>query len=405
MPFLVDSLTMELSRQLRDVHLVIHPLFDVVRDITGALQSVDPVADGALEPRRARPCASRGCTSRSTGSPTATTPRRSSRTSSGCCATSARPSRTGTRCTPRSRTSCASCRPTRRRSTPTRCARPASCCEWLADDHFTFLGYREYQLERRRRRRVPPRRPRHRPRHPARRPGHVRVVRPAAARPSGQGPREDPAGADQGQLARDRAPPGVPRLRRRQDVRERRGRRRAPLPRPVLQRGLHRVADPDPAAAREGRRGAQAQRLRPAQPRRQGADGHPRDLPARRAVPHAGRRAGADGRGGDARAASAARCGCSSAATPTAATSRCSSTCRATATTPPSASGSRRSSRSAWAASRSSSPCRSTSRRPPACTSSCTRPRATTIPDVDTADLERRLTEASRSWRDDFMPP
>ncbi len=26
MPFLVDSLTMELSRQLRDVHLVIHPL-------------------------------------------------------------------------------------------------------------------------------------------------------------------------------------------------------------------------------------------------------------------------------------------------------------------------------------------------------------------------------------------
>src|SRR3954464_9887185 len=38
MPFLVDSLTMELSRQLHDVHLVIHPLFDVVRDITGTLQ-------------------------------------------------------------------------------------------------------------------------------------------------------------------------------------------------------------------------------------------------------------------------------------------------------------------------------------------------------------------------------
>ncbi len=29
MPFLVDSLTMELSRQKRDVHLVIHPSFDV----------------------------------------------------------------------------------------------------------------------------------------------------------------------------------------------------------------------------------------------------------------------------------------------------------------------------------------------------------------------------------------
>ncbi|MDH2414414.1 NAD-glutamate dehydrogenase [Nocardioides sp. CER19] len=50
MPFLVDSLTMELSRQLRDVHVVIHPGFDVVRDITGALQSMAVVADGALEP-------------------------------------------------------------------------------------------------------------------------------------------------------------------------------------------------------------------------------------------------------------------------------------------------------------------------------------------------------------------
>ncbi|MBB3041273.1 NAD-glutamate dehydrogenase domain-containing protein [Nocardioides soli] len=47
MPFLVDSLTMELSRQLHDVHLVIHPVFDVVRDITGSLQSVRPVGEGA----------------------------------------------------------------------------------------------------------------------------------------------------------------------------------------------------------------------------------------------------------------------------------------------------------------------------------------------------------------------
>lgn len=46
MPFLVDSLTMELSRQLRDVHVVIHPLLDVSRDIAGAVQEVRPVADG-----------------------------------------------------------------------------------------------------------------------------------------------------------------------------------------------------------------------------------------------------------------------------------------------------------------------------------------------------------------------
>ncbi len=50
MPFLVDSLTMELSRQLRGVHVVIHPNFDVVRDIPGALQSVTPVEDGASLP-------------------------------------------------------------------------------------------------------------------------------------------------------------------------------------------------------------------------------------------------------------------------------------------------------------------------------------------------------------------
>lgn len=49
MPFLVDSLTMELSRQLHEVHLVIHPLFDVVRDITGALQEVRSVAIGDAE--------------------------------------------------------------------------------------------------------------------------------------------------------------------------------------------------------------------------------------------------------------------------------------------------------------------------------------------------------------------
>ena len=49
MPFLVDSLTMELTRQLRDVHAVIHPQFDVIRDITGALQAVAPVADGSIE--------------------------------------------------------------------------------------------------------------------------------------------------------------------------------------------------------------------------------------------------------------------------------------------------------------------------------------------------------------------
>ena len=73
----------------------------------------------------------------------------------------------------------------------------------------------------------------------------------AAAAGAGQGPREDAAGAHQGQLQGHRAPAGLPRLRRRQDVRrERRGRRRAALPRPVLLGRLHRVADPHPGDPR-----------------------------------------------------------------------------------------------------------------------------------------------------------
>ena len=81
------------------------------------------------------------------------------------------------------------------------------------------------------------------------------------------------AGADQGQLALHRAPPGLPRLRRRQDVRRRRrGRRRAPLPRAVLLRGLHRVASPRiPVLREQGRaRCWTAPGFAPRQPRRQG---------------------------------------------------------------------------------------------------------------------------------------
>ena len=45
MPYLVDSVTMALSRQRHDVHLVVHPTFDVVRDLSGGLVEVFPVPD------------------------------------------------------------------------------------------------------------------------------------------------------------------------------------------------------------------------------------------------------------------------------------------------------------------------------------------------------------------------
>ena len=136
---------------------------------------------------------------------------------------------------------------------------------------------------------------RHRVRHPALRPGHVRVLRQAAAAGAGEGTGEDPAGAGQGQLQGDRAPAGLPRLRRGQDVRrERRGGRRASLPGAVLQRGLHRVADPHPGHPGQGQAGHRTGGLRAAEPQRQGADGRARDLPARRALPDPGRRAEPD---------------------------------------------------------------------------------------------------------------
>ncbi|WP_240770343.1 NAD-glutamate dehydrogenase [Nocardioides sp. GY 10127] len=50
MPFLVDSVTMELSRRLHDVHLVVHPHFDVRRDESGALLEVRPVTDSGSSP-------------------------------------------------------------------------------------------------------------------------------------------------------------------------------------------------------------------------------------------------------------------------------------------------------------------------------------------------------------------
>ncbi len=69
MPFLVDSVTTELSRQERGIHLVVHPQVVVRRDVTGKLlevldTSADPVVvvraparqhGRVVDPRRDRP--------------------------------------------------------------------------------------------------------------------------------------------------------------------------------------------------------------------------------------------------------------------------------------------------------------------------------------------------------------
>jgi glutamate dehydrogenase len=50
MSFLVNSLTMELARQHRDAHLVLHPTLDVERDGSGRLLALHQVASGSATP-------------------------------------------------------------------------------------------------------------------------------------------------------------------------------------------------------------------------------------------------------------------------------------------------------------------------------------------------------------------
>ncbi len=73
MPFLVDSVTNELSRQSRGIHVVIHPQVVVRRDLTGKLIEVL----GHRQPRpptcRTTRSPSPGSTSRSTARPTGPT--------------------------------------------------------------------------------------------------------------------------------------------------------------------------------------------------------------------------------------------------------------------------------------------------------------------------------------------
>ena len=91
---------------------------------------------------------------------------------------------------------------------------------------------------------------------------------------------------DQGQLRLSRPPARVPGLHRRQEVlRGRSGDRRAPLPRPVHDARVQGEPAVDPDHPRQGRRGAGAGRVPAGQPRPQGAARDPRVIHARLAVP------------------------------------------------------------------------------------------------------------------------
>ena len=178
--------------------------------------------------------------------------RRSSSGCARCSATSARPSRTGTGCSSRCATSSTTCERPAAAARRARSSRARRCWSWLADDHFTFLGYREYRLadDGRRRGRCC------RARSPA--PGSASCA-PTRTCPTAFGKlpplvREKAREKTLLVLAKANSKSTVHRpvyldYVGRQDLRRRRrGRRGAPLPRAVLLGRLHRVADPHPGA-------------------------------------------------------------------------------------------------------------------------------------------------------------
>ena len=146
MPFLVDSLTMELSRELRDVHVVVHPHFDVRRDITGALLHVAPVDDGALEPDddSVRESWMHVEIDRIADGDAAAIVDDVQRV--------LRDVREAVEDWPRTRQRMLDVVGELRAQVPSgldpeEVRQGAELLEWLTDDHFTFLGFREYALE------------------------------------------------------------------------------------------------------------------------------------------------------------------------------------------------------------------------------------------------------------------
>ena len=244
MPFLVDSVSMEVTRNGSAIHLVIRPIMRVRRDEEGRLLEVG-AEDGQpeslihveidrqagpeeLERLRAGICRVLG----DVRAAVEDWPAMRERVRDVVAELDERP-----------------------RSTRTSSPRRATCSSGCDDGHFTFLGYREYDMlaedgedvlravagsglgilraERRA--------------------ADLGQLRAAAARGAAARAREEPAQPDEGELARDRAPALVPRLRRRQALRRgRRGRRRAALPRALHAHRLQREPLGDPGAAAQG---------------------------------------------------------------------------------------------------------------------------------------------------------
>ena len=175
---------------MRDAHVVIHPSFDVVRDITGELQSITAVDDGALEPE--------GEAVRESWMhveidrlPEGDDPDEIIEQLQRVLRDVRESVEDWRKMHAQVEDVVAGLRADPPPLDEEEVRQAADLLEWLAADHFTFLGYKEYRLEREGDDEYLRGRARHRARHPARRPGDVGDLRPAAGRGQGQGQGED----------------------------------------------------------------------------------------------------------------------------------------------------------------------------------------------------------------------
>ncbi len=161
MPFLVDSVTMFLAQHAHDIHLVVHPLLRVQRDVTGALREIqldprqpDPgtETEAGTEPSAAADDAASGAIAESwmhVEIDRVDDPDRVAALEAGL-ADVLRAVREAVEDWAKLRSRALAMVDELRSDPPplaeAEVAEVAELLTWLADNHFTFLGYREYTI-------------------------------------------------------------------------------------------------------------------------------------------------------------------------------------------------------------------------------------------------------------------
>ena len=266
MPFLVDSVTMEVNRHGLTLHLIMHPLLAVVRDAGGH-------ADRPRARRQGRRGGNRSSTSKSTGPPTRRGSRRSPPTSRACWRDVRMAVEDWKKMQDKMLAIVAELDAHPPPLPADELAEGKAFLSWLAEQPLHAAGLPLPRPRHRRRRGRAAHRPRLEPRHPARdrRPRCRGELRRAAAGTARVRAAARAAHHHQVELALDGASSRLSRLRRRQALRrERAGVRRASLPRPLhVDRVQREAGRHSAAAAQDGqRRRARGPRARAAMPAR-----------------------------------------------------------------------------------------------------------------------------------------